>query len=386
MFGSSITLFLFLILIFSSKHYKLQFSNSRLFIYLFISILISSFFSFVYDDISHPGLFYILKICSQYLYWICVALFFKKYFRNFNILEVCKYISLGLLCLIFSFFIFSFKLDLSIISIDTNFQRNNFVFIILATFPFTYYYVINNIGLNKHSKLLIFFFFLVMFFSEGRSGLLIFIIELICISIIMNPKIKRLYRFFLGFLIIISFAGNTIFNTIESLSYIVEPYNPRIAGFMRQDGESNVEQDKSLMIRLMMFEKTKEIFDSYPVFGIGPNMFKYYNAPLNFRNEYDRLDYRDDKYINTRSSHGTYFQIISEFGIIGSLFFLILILSPLLYFMKKLIKNKSEKSDLFLVGLLGIAIHFISVSALTGTISWFVFGVAWNIQKNRQLQ
>jgi O-antigen ligase len=155
---------------------------------------------------------------------------------------------------------------------------------------------------------------------------------------------------------------------------------------MRQDGESDAKQDKSLMIRLMMIEKTKEIFNLHPVFGIGPNMFKYYNAPLNFRNKYNRLDYRDDKYINTRSSHGTYFQIISEFGIIGLLFFLILILSPLLSFLKKLIKNKNEKSDLFLVGLLGVALHFISVSALTGTISWFIIGVAWSIQKNRQLQ
>jgi hypothetical protein len=68
------------------------------------------------------------------------------------------------------------------------------------------------------------------------------------------------------------------------------------------------------------------------------------------------------------------------------LFFLILILSPLLSFLKKLIKNKNEKSDLFLVGLLGVALHFISVSALTGTISWFIIGVAWSIQKNRQLQ
>ena len=385
-FGSSITVFLFLFLIFSNKKIKLQVFSSKLFILFFTSILISSVFSFFYDEISHPGLFYILKIVSQYFYWVCVALFFKKYFLKLNIIEISKYFFLGIICLIFSFFIFSFKLDFGFLSIDTIFQRNNFVFIILASFPFCLYYVINNIYLKQYLKRITFLFLLVMFLSQGRSGILIFIIEVLCISIILNPNIKKLYKFFLGLVIIGLFFTSTIKNNLESFSYVIEPYNPRIAGFIRQDGESDINQDKSLMIRLMMIDKTIEIFYEYPVLGIGPNMFKYYKAPLNFRSNYDRLDYRDDEYINSRSSHGAYYQVLSEFGIIGLFFILLIIITPILYLLKRLVNNKNGNEVLFLISLLGVSLHLVTVSALTGTITWVIIGVGWNLRNNKSLR
>ena len=383
-FGSSITLFLFLI--FFIKKIKLQVFSSKLFILFFTSILISSVSSFFYDEISHPGLFYILKISIQYFYWICVALFFKKYFLKLNIIEISKYFFLGIICLIFSFFIFSFKLDFGFLSIDTIFQRNNFVFIILASFPFCLYYVINNIYLKQYLKRITFLFLAVMFLSQGRSGILIFIIEVLCISIILNPNIKKLYKFFLGLFIIGLFFTSTIQNNLESLSYVIEPYNPRIAGFIRQDGESDINQDKSLMIRLMMIDKTIEIFHEYPIFGIGANMFTKYYSELTTRGNYDRLDHKSDEYLNTRSSHGSYYQVLAEFGIVGLIFIILILITPILYVLKRFVNNKNGNEDLFLISLLGISLHFVTVSALTGTIPWVIIGVAWNLRNNKSLR
>ena len=384
-FGVSITIFLFMAIIFSRKNIKIQFLKSKVFLFFFVAILISSVFSFFDDQTSHPGFFYILKICFQYLYWICVAIFFKKYFKSFNIIELINYFLLGLICLIISFFVLKFKLDYGFLSFNFDFPRNNFVFIILAGFPISYFYFINNKRLKKFTILLIFIFLLVIFLSQDRSGILILIIEIIFVSIIVNPKIKLFYNFVLA-LIIIAFLSGALNFFLVSLSNAVEPYNPRIAGFIRQDGESDFEQNKSLMLRLMMIDKTKEIFLENPFFGIGPNMFKYYKAPLDFRSNYQKLDYRDDDYINSRSSHGTYLHILSEFGILGFTLFLLIISPPILYLLKHLYNSKTRKSDIFLISLFGISLHFLSISAITGTIAWVIIGIAYSSKTDKQIE
>jgi O-antigen ligase len=225
-----------------------------------------------------------------------------------------------------------------------------------------------------------------MFLSQGRSGILIFIIEVLCISIILNPNIKKLYKFFLGLVIIGLFFTSTIQNNLESLSYVIEPYNPRIAGFIRQDGESDINQDKSLMIRLMMIDKTIEIFYEYPVLGIGAGMFTKYNSELTSRDNYDRLDNKSDEYLNTRSSHGSYYQVLAEFGIVGLIFIILILIRPILYVLKRLLNNKNGNEDFFLISLLGISLHFVAVSALTGTIPWVIIGVGWNLRNNKSLR
>lgn len=380
LFGISITLYFFLIFIFSVKNLNLQITKSKIFIYFLIIILFSSLLSFTHNEVSHPGILYILKITSQYFYWIVVALFFKSYFSILDHKLISKYFFIAVICLLFSFFIFNFKFEIGFLSINTQFTRNNFVFTLLASFPLCYYYTINNLRLKKISSLIPIIFFLLMFISEGRSGILIFIIQFLFITIIMNPKIKRLYKLIIGLLIVASFSGNILENQIQSFSYFVEQYNPRIGQFIRGEGESNIDYDKSLMVRLIMIDKTFEIFEKYPLLGIGPNMFVYYNAKLvNRRQEYERLNYRSNEYLNKRSSHGVYYQALAEFGLIGIFLLIIIILTPIFFFLKKLFVNKTNTGDLFFISFIGVSLHFFTVSALTGTIGWVIIGIAWSI-------
>ena len=147
--GVSITFYLFLLLVISHSNIKLNLLGSKKFIYLFLLIVVSSLFSFFHDQISHPGFGYIFKIVLQYLYWISVAIFFKNYFNFFSNIEFLKYFLFGLICSIFSFFVYNFQFKLGILSIDTFFARNSFVFTILASFPICYFYVLNNNFLKK---------------------------------------------------------------------------------------------------------------------------------------------------------------------------------------------------------------------------------------------
>lgn len=379
-FDLSITLYIFLFIVIANKSIKIGFFKSKLFFFLFVSILISSYLSFYYDQISHPGVFFIFKIIIQYFYWICVALFFKKYFFKLNINDVFKYFFIGLSFFIFSFLVFEFTIDLGFLIIDTQHNRNFFIFNLLATSPFAYMYLLNNYHLKKYLKFFVLVIFIAMFLSQGRSGILILLIQSFFIFIIIYKKNVKLYlRIFVVFIISISLFSTTFFQTLESLSYTIEPYNPRLAGFIRQDGESDIANDKSLNLRLMMIDKTKEIFSDHPFFGVGPNIFRYYNAPLNFRNQYPLLSHHDDKFINSKSAHGTYYQVLAEFGLVGLVFFLLLIIIPLFTLFKKFLNNNFSKNDLLYVSLLGISFHFISVSAINGTITWLVFGIVWSL-------
>ena len=202
---------------------------------------------------------------------------------------------------------------------------------------------------------------------------------------IFNPRLKKLYIFSLGLIILAYLSGNFLNKQIQSFSYFVEEYNPRIGQFIRGAGDSDINQDKSLMIRLVMIDKTLEIFDKYPVLGIGPNMFKFYDANLTDRRlRYERLWYRSDEYLNSRSSHGAYYQSLAEFGIIGTILFLSIILIPTFGLIKKLFLSNTNLNDLFIVSHIGISLHFITVSALTGTIGWIIIGVAWGVyDKNK---
>ena len=174
LFGISITLFIFLIFIIRLKNVRLELLKSKGFVFFGLVLLISSLISFNIQEVYHPGRFYIIKIVLQYFYWISVALFFKSYFSVLNFKSLGKFFFLGLICLIFSFFVYKIEFEIGPLSVNTQVTRNNFVFILLASFPFCYYYLINNQNLKKISMACYTRSFFACFFSEGRSGVLFY--------------------------------------------------------------------------------------------------------------------------------------------------------------------------------------------------------------------
>ena len=50
---------------------------------------------------------------------------------------------------------------------------------------------------------------------------------------------------------------------------------------------------------------------------------------------------------------------------------------PIIYLVKLIISGKLGLSHGALISLLAISIHFYAISALTGAVTWMVFGVAW---------
>jgi O-antigen ligase len=131
-----------------------------------------------------------------------------------------------------------------------------------------------------------------------------------------------------------------------------------------------------------MIEKGKEIVTEHPFIGVGPNNFKYYKSELTaYSNsaQFDRLQsvsYR--KLSEDTSAHNTYLQAITEFGILGFIIFLIIILKPIFFILQQFISNKLKTEHLLLVSLIGMSIHFFTVANLSGALPWFIIGLSWS--------
>jgi O-antigen ligase len=128
-----------------------------------------------------------------------------------------------------------------------------------------------------------------------------------------------------------------------------------------------------------MIDKALEISADYPILGIGPNNFKYYDSKMNTYWEYERLTNMPLDYYNKRSAHNSYVQLIAETGYIGLLLFLVIILFPVYYLFRIILTKDISISHLPLVATFGIALHFYAISALTGALPWVVLGIAWSI-------
>ena len=160
----------------------------------------------------------------------------------------------------------------------------------------------------------------------------------------------------------------------------VSVINPRLASLIRGeegDKDGDLTFDKSWLLRILMVQKGIEIVKEYPVLGIGPNNFSTYDAKLEGLAEIERLGNRDKEFMNSRSAHNSYVQIMSEFGLLGFTFVLIILFVPILFFLKKFATTNLQQQDLFLISIIGAGMHFYAINTITGAIAWMFIGLAW---------
>lgn len=378
--GNSITFFLFLLIIYRVGNcWPANFSGKSL-IYIFLGLVLMATIFAPYSSMErHPGFGSSFLILIQYIYWAFAASFFIAFRNRLDYLSISKWFFYGTLSAIIGFYLLPFQLNLSVVNIIFIATRNSFVFGLLVTIPISYYYLIQ----LKKRKILILsfpFFLFAMLFTNGRSGAVIIIFELMFIASIIYPYFQRMIRIMLILLFPLFYWAQTD-NAKPYLYFIadkVEGINPRFSQLIRGEGEGDLTFDKSWLIRKLMIDKSIEIFNSHPLLGVGPNNFIYYDSSLSSRNEYARLASNSDHFYNTRSAHNSYIQILSEIGIIGFVVLILLLFIPIITFLKDFYYNNIGVSHLPLVSLFGMALHFYAISSITGAVSWVVIGFAWS--------
>jgi O-antigen ligase len=389
--GVSITLFLFLLLIQETKKktkrtfLQLDKRSNRFYLFVLISFLSLLFSPWEKINISITS---DIQIQIQYIYWILVAVFFMNTYKYMNKDELSKFIFIGLLLHTFHFFFLNFSSPIPFLR--TYVSRNGFVFTILALWPLASRHIYSRLG-KKKGNLTLVLMFLIMLLTDGRAGVVIIMIENTFIYFIYNKTNAKIIRAILVISIpLASILGPAIFNDENraTLGNAIEPISGRISSFIKGEGSSgDLTFDKSWLTRKLMIDKGYEIISDHPYFGVGIGHFSEYSAELKSLNSrgYQRLlgdkNY-DEDYYNHKSAHNSYVHIASEMGLIGFIVLLFILLPPVLFALKKLYLLTVNQDDLILISLIGIAIHFYTITSLPGTVTWFVIGITYSQMYN----
>ena len=388
--GNSITFYIFIAIVIKvGSFWKKKFKGKALFL-SFVSVIIVSTILAPYSKMDrHPGIFSSLLILIQYIYWILVASFFIAFKNSINYFLLSKWLFYGTVSAILGFFVLRFNLNLSIIEITLRSSRNAFIFTLLCTIPICFHYLQKKRGALNMIFYFLFFLF-IMLFTNGRSGAIIIIIQLLLIASIIYPNYNRIFKFSIIPFLAIFFSLQTDNAQIylNTLANQVQPINPRVASLLRQEGEGDLTADKSWLLRKLMVDKGNDIAKEFPVLGVGPNNFIYFDTKFSTINQYDRLQSESKEFYNSRSAHNSYIQTLSELGYSGLLLLVFIIGLPMLHFFRVFWLTELNLHHLPLISLLGISIHFYAISSLTGAIPWMIFGLAWasTLLKRREIR
>lgn len=377
--GNNITFYLFAYLFVNSRSFIGQFKYGRSYFYGLLLVVIIATLAAPYSEMSrHPGLLGNILLVIQYGYWIFMGIYLISFRKELNLLEMSKWIYYGTICSIIGFYIIRQNVFLGVAELTFRTGRNPFIFSLLSTIPISFYYIAKTKS-KRYMVLAALFFMVIILLSNGRSGAIIVTLELFLIAGIVKPSLRRLAIIVTVpiALLAVSLSNEKMEALLGVVASNIEPLSPRMASLLIGEGDGDLDMDKSWLIRKLMQEKGIEIFTTYPFTGVGPGNFNYYDAPLRNFIQYDRLYGKTESFYNTLSAHNSYVQVLGETGIFGIICVISIIGIPVFNFIRRFLLSKVTLEDLPLIALLGISIHFYAISALTGALSWFIFGLAW---------
>lgn len=160
---------------------------------------------------------------------------------------------------------------------------------------------------------------------------------------------------------------------------LLDPINERFSTF------NTIEDDKSYAIRELMVQKGLRLFEESPLFGAGIGRFTRASVQLDLPN---LLRYAGQSHFNVKSAHNSYIALLGETGLAGVGPFAILHAILFVGGFSAVI-GLARRGELWALatfaGYVGMSIHLWTLSGLTGTGTWFIYGlVAGMIERNRR--
>lgn len=247
--------------------------------------------------------------------------------------------------------------------------------------PFAFFCIVNYRQSKDYFKcyfsiICTFLIIIAIFFSGSRMGgaIAIFSIFIFLIKIIRQKRLfLKIAVYFITVIMIIVFI-NLIFpirvNFLEnSISYTKDSYKTLFHFLLT--GEEILGR-QSLTNRIDLLRGGIDIFLQYPLFGVGPGNFKYISGKY--------LPIRRNLY-----SHNTFITVLTEFGIIGFLFFIgicLRIIKNIYYYYK----NSTFQSFYFylVLSFLNLLIIFFFLHDINDKYFWGMFVVISMLLDNKK--
>jgi len=186
----------------------------------------------------------------------------------------------------------------------------------------------------------------------------------ICLLMLFFSKPQRFFTAVFSVLLMAG-IGFVLWNEIPKAAAAVEE---RLGTFQ------NLEEDKSYMIRQVMIQKGLRLFKESPLVGVGANRFTLTWADIDLP---DILEYRGTGEFETKNAHNSYIQWLAEFGLIGTIPLVILLailtIRGFTTARKAILRRDLVPLAIYL-SFLQMSMHMWVITALTGTIVWFIYG------------
>ena len=194
----------------------------------------------------------------------------------------------------------------------------------------------------------------------------------ICLLLLFFSKPQRFFTAVFSVLLMAG-IGFALWNEIPKAAAAVEE---RLGTFQ------NLEEDKSYVIRQVMIQKGLRLFKDSPLVGVGANRFTLTWADIDLP---DILEYRGIGEFETKNAHNSYIQWLAEFGLLGSIPLVILLavltVRGLITTRRAIVQRDLVPLAIYL-SFLQMSMHLWVITALTGTVTWFIYGLLMAVIKN----
>lgn len=337
-----------------------------------ILFMIGSFTSTIGAGINlgHEYFIYAIKVLPNYLYWgVLVITVGNLSLKTINLMQFYKMFFFGLIGTCITFFIF--KPYFQVIPFYRNVTQNNFAFIMICFGPMAVHYVSEKWKNGFFTVVAIVAISLCGIISGSRSGsLLVFAGCTLAVS--LNSWLK---------IVVIGFVGFCIYLITPQLlqSPIVKSnildLNERTYELIYETDET-LSTDRSYLTRLAMIEKGMNIFEQYPIAGIGIGNFSNKTFEIDFNFEGSEFIEGKEEYLESKTNpHNSYISFLSEGGLLLFIPAAFLMLYPVFYFFGRFNSLKKDEKTLF-ISIIFMCIHSWFIAGMINVYGWFLLGIA----------
>jgi len=166
----------------------------------------------------------------------------------------------------------------------------------------------------------------------------------------------------------------TIFVALQfsAVADAIESSSPRIHQLL-YERDAMVEEDRSYLTRVAMIEKGMNLFERYPLTGVGIVNFSKTEGEIegNFEGSQFVINKED---INNLSAHNSFIAALSEGGLFMFVPWILLLLSIILKFGIS-ITNIDHKYYPIFWGCFGMFSHYSSATGYVNVYSWFIIAM-----------
>jgi len=308
-----------------------------------------------------------LQVLPNYIYWSFLIIFLVHHRNRLNFNSLFKGLTIGLVISLPYYFYFQFTPSMGALMILKSFSQNSFAFLIICFSPISIFYL-----KSKYGKITAIFFIIIFslagLLSGSRSGsILVFAGSFLAFFLTGQINIWRsLLTVTAGIAIFVVLSTDFGKNLVKSL-------NPRTHELVYST-QSTFETDRSYLTRRALVDKGIDLFNKYPITGVGLNNFAATVGKI--EGDFEGAEFVIHKGIeHGKSAHNSYISILSEGGLVLTIPFLLILLTLLVHFFHKFRSMPDFYRPVF-IGVLMMAVHLYFISAILNVFGWFLLGMA----------